>query len=80
MKRVNPKNTRRWINSYFDSPHTIHLSIGAAVAVGMWIVGALDVGFGAPPQWVFVATFFAAGGLSYTVDATLTTLYEWYSQ
>lgn len=78
MPDVNPRNAERWVQSYFDSPHTVHLSFGALAAVVMWIVGALEMAFSQPPTWVYVASALAVSGLTYTVDMSVTTLYDRY--
>lgn len=74
MQNVNPKNTKRWINSYFDSPHTVHVGFGLIGAVGMWTIGALDVAFGQPPAWVYVAAGAGVSAVTYAVDAGVTTI------
>jgi hypothetical protein len=74
MQDVNPKNAERWINSYFDFPHTIHCGAGALGAVGMWVVGALDVAFSQPPTWVYVAAGAGVSAVTYAIDMGVTTL------
>jgi len=74
MDDINPKNARRWVRSYFDSPHTVHLGAGALGAAAMWTVGALDIAFGQPPVWVYVAAGAGVSAVTYGVDAALTTL------
>lgn len=79
MPEVNPKNAERWVNSYFDSPYTAHLGFGALGAAGMWVVGALDIAFGQPPWWVYVASGAGVAGVTYAVDATVSSLARWLS-
>lgn len=80
MPDVNPKNARRWINSYFDSPYTVHLGFAALAAVAMWVLGQLDIAFGTPPVWIYVATGAGVGGVTWGLDVCLSSLYKWLSR
>jgi hypothetical protein len=74
MQNVNPKNAKRWVNSYFDSPHTVHIGFGLIGAVGMWTIGALDMAFGQPPIWVYPAAGAGVSAVTYGLDMCITTL------
>lgn len=76
MPEINPKNAQRWVNSYFDSPHTVHLGFGALGAVAMWTIGALDVAFSKPPMWVYLAAGAGVSGLTYAIDICASSLYQ----
>lgn len=80
MPDLTPETAERWVQSYFDSPHTVHLSLGAAAAVGMWVVGALQVAFSQPPTWVYVGSALAVSGITYGIDVAATSLYAWYAR
>lgn len=80
MPELNPKNAERWITSYFDSPHTVHIGAGALGAALTWVVGSMELAFSQPPMWVSAAMGVGVSAVTYGLDICATTLYEWYSR